>query len=566
MKVLIVGGYGTFGARLARLLAHDARLTLAIAGRSLAKAEAFCAGLDAQAGLGPVVMDRDGDVAAVLAAEAPDIVVDAAGPFQLYGRDPYRLVRACIEAGANYLDLADSADFVVGIEAFDATAKARGVFVLSGLSTFPALSSAVVQALAGDLDRIEVVRAGVAPSPWAGIGPNVVRAISSYAGKPLSILRGGRRVGAPALIDDLSRTIAPPGGVPLRPIRFSLAETPDLALAERQWPGVREVWTGAGPTPGLLHRLLSCLAWLVRLKVVPTLEPLAGLFHWGTRVFRWGEARGGMFVEVEGVSGEASVRRSWHLVAEGDDGPFIPSMGAAALIAEAASGVTPEPGARPAVHALTLTEYEAQFARFDIAAGRRDEAPAGGEPLYRRILGGAWDRLPEAVRAMHDLDGQMTAAGEGAVERGRHPLARLVGGLIGLPPAADRVPVTVRFTERDGVERWTRTFGRSSFASTQEEGRGPFGRLVVERFGPVALGLALVAEEDRVRLHIRRVSVFGVPLPASLWPRLDTVESVDPVGRFRFDDRVTLPLAGLLVRYRGWLVPARQPVELRNRK
>ncbi|HYE42206.1 MAG TPA: saccharopine dehydrogenase NADP-binding domain-containing protein, partial [Caulobacteraceae bacterium] len=269
MKVLIVGGYGTFGARLARLLAHDARLTLAIAGRSLAKAEAFCAGLDAQAGLGPVVMDRDVDVAAVLAAEAPDIVVDAAGPFQLYGRDPYRLVRACIEAGANYLDLADSADFVVGIEAFDATAKARGVFVLSGLSTFPALSSAVVQALAGDLDRIEVVRAGVAPSPWAGIGPNVVRAISSYAGKPLSILRGGRRVGAPALIDDLSRTIAPPGGVPLRPIRFSLAETPDLALAERQWPGVREVWTGAGPTPGLLHRLLSCLAWLVRLKVVP---------------------------------------------------------------------------------------------------------------------------------------------------------------------------------------------------------------------------------------------------------------------------------------------------------
>lgn len=375
MKILILGGYGTFGARLARLLADDRRLTLVIAGRSRARAEAFCASLAARASLQPAVMDRDGDVAAVLTAQRPDVVVDAAGPFQLYGDDPYRLARACMAAGANYLDLADSADFVAGIEALDGEARTRGLFALSGLSTFPALSGAVVQALARDLDRIEAVRAGVTPSPWAGVGLSVVRAVASYAGKPLSILRDGRRVEAPALIDDLVRTIAPPGVRSLGPIRFSLAEAPDLALAERLWPGVREVWTGAGPRPALLHRLLSCLAWLVRWRVVPTLEPLAPLFHWGTRMFRWGEARGGMFVEVDGVSGETPVRRSWRLIAEGDDGPFIPSMGAAALIADLAAGVTPEPGARPATHELTLAHYEVQFARFDIAAGWTDAQP-----------------------------------------------------------------------------------------------------------------------------------------------------------------------------------------------
>src|SRR5690242_2489778 len=42
MKVLILGGYGTFGGRLAQLLADEARLTLIIAGRSRAKAQAFC--------------------------------------------------------------------------------------------------------------------------------------------------------------------------------------------------------------------------------------------------------------------------------------------------------------------------------------------------------------------------------------------------------------------------------------------------------------------------------------------------------------------------------------------
>jgi N-acetyl-gamma-glutamylphosphate reductase len=41
MKVLILGGYGTFGGRLARLLADEERITLIVAGRSMARAEAF---------------------------------------------------------------------------------------------------------------------------------------------------------------------------------------------------------------------------------------------------------------------------------------------------------------------------------------------------------------------------------------------------------------------------------------------------------------------------------------------------------------------------------------------
>jgi hypothetical protein len=45
LKVLILGGYGTFGGRLARLLADEERLILLIAGRSLARAESFCARL-----------------------------------------------------------------------------------------------------------------------------------------------------------------------------------------------------------------------------------------------------------------------------------------------------------------------------------------------------------------------------------------------------------------------------------------------------------------------------------------------------------------------------------------
>src|SRR5262249_10042102 len=50
-RVLILGGYGTFGGRLAELLADEPRLTLIIAGRSRTRAEAFCATLKAAATL-----------------------------------------------------------------------------------------------------------------------------------------------------------------------------------------------------------------------------------------------------------------------------------------------------------------------------------------------------------------------------------------------------------------------------------------------------------------------------------------------------------------------------------
>jgi short subunit dehydrogenase-like uncharacterized protein len=112
MKILILGGYGTFGGRLAELLRDETRLTLLIAGRSLAGATAFCAALGAKACATPLVFDRDGDLERQLRAAAPDLVVDASGPFQDYGGEPYRIAKACIALGIDYLDLADGAAFV----------------------------------------------------------------------------------------------------------------------------------------------------------------------------------------------------------------------------------------------------------------------------------------------------------------------------------------------------------------------------------------------------------------------------------------------------------------------
>ena len=560
LVVLILGGYGTFGGRLAGLLADDERLTLLIAGRSHERADAFCRRLGGRARAVPVALDRR-DVATRLGDLSPDILVDATGPFQAYGPVPYGVVEACLAGGVHYADLADGAGFVDGIGQFDASAKSRGIFVLSGMSSFPVLTAAVVDDLALGLDRLVSVTAGVAPSPYAGVGRNVIAAIAGYAGQPLRLRRGGGEMVAHALTESLDYTVAPPGRIPLRTTRFSLVDVPDLQVLPRRRPTLSDVWMGAGPVPETLHRALNGLSWLVRLRILPSLSALAPLIERVNAVLRWGEHRGGMFVSVTGLdrTGHA-VERSWHMIADGEDGPLIPSMAVEAIVRKALCGDWPRPGARAGDGELDLADYRALFARRAIHTGyRRSEDEAPGRSLFRRVLGDAWDALPEAVRALHDGTGQRTYRGRATVERGAAAAARVAARLFGLPPAGGDVPVELRFTVHDRDtdaprETWRRDFGGRTFDSVLREGRGRWSRLLLERFGPVTVGLALVVEDRRLRLVVRRWSFLGIPMPRALAPAGDASET-DAEGRFAFDVEIAHPWIGRIVRYKGWLDP-----------
>src|SRR5439155_1321594 len=177
------------------------------------------------------------------------------------------------------------------------------------------------------------IAGGIAPSPYADIGLNVIRATASYAGKPVALLRDGRKTPAQPFIDSRSFTVAPPGRLPLHARRFSLVEVPDLELLPELWPSLRAVWMGVGTVPEIWLRGLNVLAWLVRLRLLPSLLPLATLIHNTRTRLGWGEHRGGMFVTVSGaLANGAPVERCWHMIAEAVDGPFVHSMAAEVII------------------------------------------------------------------------------------------------------------------------------------------------------------------------------------------------------------------------------------------
>ena len=331
MKILILGGYGVFGGRLARLLADRPDLELLICGRNLAAAAAFCAHYTGAPVLRPLRADRQ-HIAPLLHAEQPDLLVDASGPFQDYGEHPYSVIEACIAARIPYLDFADAADFVFGVARFDAQARAAGIFVLSGVSSFPVLTAAVVREMAGRMD-IVAVEGGIAPSPYAGIGLNVMRAVVGYAGALVKLQRNGAPSHGLGLAESRRFTIAVPGKVPLRNLHFSLVDVPDLQVIPPEHPTLTDIWMGAGPVPEVLHRLLNLLARARARFSLPSLVPLSSLFYTVLNRMKFGEHRGGMYVHATGTRGGQTVGESWHLLAEGEDGPYIPSMAIEAVCA-----------------------------------------------------------------------------------------------------------------------------------------------------------------------------------------------------------------------------------------
>lgn len=557
-RILIVGGYGTFGGRLVELLEDDARLTLLIAGRSLEQARTYCAQRSsAVATLVPTVFDRINSGARVLAELRAMVVVDASGPFQAYGDQRYALIERCIECGVNYLDLADGSDFVSGVTKFDEAARAAGVYILSGVSSFPVLTAAVVRHLSGGVARITSIRGGIAPSPYAGVGLNVIRAIASYAGQPIPLKRAGKMVIAYPITESMRFVIAVPGHIPLKNIRFSLVDVPDLRALAEIWPETVEIWMGAGPVPAVLHWLLTGFAWVVRLRLMPSLSWMASAIYFVTNHVRWGEHRGGMFVEVRGQAADGStIRREWHLLAEGKDGPLIPSMAVEAIVRKSLAGHVPAPGARTAITDVTLSDYEGLFARRTIFTGTRQREPIDAQPIFRHILGEAWGLLPLPIKQLHSTTSVSVYSGRCTVTQGSNPVARAVTALVGFPKGGADLPITVKLSVEGSGERWIRTVADRTFSSTQCLVKGRSEGLIRERFGSIAVDMALVLQGSSMTYVIRRWSLLGLPMPLWLGPKTIATESVDAEGRFRFDIKLWHPFIGSLVHYAGWLIPS----------
>lgn len=178
-------------------------------------------------------------------------------------------------------------------------------------------------------------------------------------------------------------------------------------------------------------------------------------------------------------------------------------------------------------------------------------------PLYERLLGDDWHKLPPQLRAMHEVAPLLSADGLAVVERGGGIIAQTLATLGGLPRAGQSVPLSVRMAATPSGESWERSFAGRRFNSRQSLTRVPRGApLLQERAGLVKLTFELKFNGERLTLAPVGWRLLGLPLPRSLIPVSRAYEYVDDHGRFSFLVESALPVVGLIVRYSGWLKPA----------
>lgn len=365
--ILIVGGYGAFGAHAAERLAQEPDLEIILAGRSEARA-ASAAGRLAQTAkarishrvidalaVAPGDLTRDGGVG---------VVINASGPFQEHG---YRLAEAAIAAGVHYVDLADDRAFVTGIVGLDATARAKDVLAVSGASSVPGLSSAVIQELAPLFACMTSIDIGISPGASFDPGEATTASVLSGLGRPIEVRTSGR-----------SRTVYGWQGLGNRNIRtlgrrfLGHVDVPDLELLPERYPDLESVSFQAGTEVAVMHLGMWALSWLVRARLLSHPERLARPLLSLKRRLNWlGSDRGGMFVDIGGFDAAGQpMGLEWTLVAGSGHGPYIPAAAAVILARKLARGEELRRGATPCLGLISLEEFLAEFRGLDVETQR----------------------------------------------------------------------------------------------------------------------------------------------------------------------------------------------------
>ena len=471
-------------------------------------------------------------------------VVDASGPFQ---GSPLHLAEAAIEAGIHYIDLADARDFAARIPALDARAKAAKVAVLTGASSTPALSNAMLRDLTSGWQSIDRIWVSIVPGNRAPRGRSVIGAILSWTGEPVRVFDDGRWETQAGWSGDRKVSLGSLG------VRHScLAETPDLDVLVEDFKPRISARFHAGLELGIMHRGLRLLAAMRSRRLLPRLTMFGAALHAAARLLEpYGTDAGGMVVEAEGVNKSgAAVRAQARLIAENGHGPIIPALAAVALLKKISDGTLTFRGAAHAGRHLAMNEVLELVPDLSIHI-ESDERPSR-EALFKRVLGKDFASMPEATQLLHRGAPAVLGEGEADIEPPQSLAGRLLSALFRFPKPGKSQPVSVLVEQFGGGERWLRRYPGRDMLSFMSHGE-PGTQTLEERFGPLSFRMKIKCHEDGLDMNMVSARLGRLPLPKFLVPAINASERADKSGRHLFDVAISLPLIGRIVHYSGWL-------------
>lgn len=358
-RILILGANGNFGRRIATALAKAA-FPIIIAGRNQEKIQELKSTIAADfpsASIETAVFDAHKELPQYLERLSPAVLINTCGPFQL---SDYGIAQTCIDHNSHYIDLSDAREFVTEIHSLDQKARDAGVLIVSGASSVPGLSSAVLEHYKNEFAQIDSLKYGISPGQKANRGLATTQAIMSYVGKPLKPFAGHRKAYG---WQDIYRQKFPELGSRW----MANCEVPDLDLLPERY-NIKSIQFSAGMELSILHLGIWLLSWLVRLGLPLNLparaETLLKASYWFDGL---GSPDGGMYMSIRGKDNQDRDKTlNWFVIAKNNHGPQIPTIPAIILAKKLAEGKLTQTGATPCVGLINLEEYQAELIDFDI--------------------------------------------------------------------------------------------------------------------------------------------------------------------------------------------------------
>lgn len=349
--VLIIGGYGNFGKYIATALGKNPQIELAIVGRNQSKAEDLIKHLKTENPITCFIGDIFKDLDEILKKAKPFVVIHTSGPFQ---SQDYFVSKACIAHGCHYIDLADARHFVSHISDLNDEAKQKGVFVCSGASSVPGLSSAVIESFLPKLSKLNTVEYAIATAQLTNQGLATTAAVLSYAGKPFKTLLNGKE----SIIY---------GWQDIRLVDFwqlnyrllGNCDIPDLELFPRYYKTLKTIRFQAGLELRILQIFLFMLSWFVRLRLLPSLDRFASSLLKISHLFdRFGSNNTGFYMNLKGFDLQKNpIHARFDIHAQNGDGLYIPCVPAIILTERLVDQSFSIRGAMPCVGLISLDSY-----------------------------------------------------------------------------------------------------------------------------------------------------------------------------------------------------------------
>lgn len=359
-RILILGEYGAFSRRIIASLSRFPLAECVIGAKKTQRIERMAQ----KANIAVIPVDAKDVTSLRQSLDDVFAVVNIQGPF--LGQDNL-VASLCAHLGIHYVDPADSRDHVRNIARLSRKAEKSGSLIVSGAGAVPAVSSALVDTLAGEFDKISEIHTALVRARGDQRALAVMRAILSYSGSRIRIKEKGRWRETygwtkPEKIDFPA---------PIGRRRAYLCDMPDLDIFPRHY--VAQTVTSRAVLPSRSYNLaLYILGWLKRRDVIRDIPKLSvPLIRIGSAILDSEAIRGGMRVLVRGQKGDEEIAHTVFLIARDDNMAAVAAAPCIALIKKWISQDVPFTGAAPCVGMLSWDEIKDELLDYDIVLVRR---------------------------------------------------------------------------------------------------------------------------------------------------------------------------------------------------